>query len=414
MFAFIAREPILDQQKNVFAYELIFRDGKGGTFPEELGSQKAQYIAEHFHPLGLDDISGEKTSFINFSSDTLISRFPTTLNPDTVVVELADNPFNQAGLLEACQHIKQLGFKLAIDDPMMLSSKHEIFPLIDVLKVDVSKARFEQIEKNIPRFLDSEVRLVAEQVNTYDDFNTCNTLGFDLFQGYFFAQPEARIMRQLPASKLNLVDLMGESASSNFDLDRINSIIERDAALSYLLLKFINNPTINKRHKINSLRHALTYMGEVEIKKFIALLSLANLGDDKPLELIHMSLVRAKFFDLLSQARNVSTNPPIGFLVGLFSLLDALLDQTMPDVLKQLPLSDNVSDALLGKTDEFNCYVSLVRSFEGALWMNVIKQSKNLNIDQKQLHGMYNQAITWGNGVRSAISSYFPRAVARA
>lgn len=414
MFAFIAREPILDQKKNIFAYELIFRDGKGGAFPEELDNQKAQYIADHFHPLGMDDISGGKTSFINFSSDTIISRFPTTLNPDTVVVELADNPFNQSGLMEACQHIKQLGFKLAIDDPMMLSSAHEIIPLIDILKVDVSKARYELIEKNIPRFLDSKVRLVAEQVNTYDDFNTCNALGFDLFQGYFFAQPEARILRQLPASKLNLVDLIGESSKAYFDLERINRIIERDAALSYLLLKFINNPTINKRHKINSLRHALTYMGEVEIKKFIALLSIANLGDDKPLELIHMSLVRAKFFDLLSQARNLSTNPPIGFLVGLFSLLDALLDQAMPDVLKQLPLSDDVSDALLGKTDEFNCYVSLVRAFEGALWMNVIKQSKNLEIDQKQLHGMYNQAIAWGNGVRSAISSYFPRSVAKA
>ncbi|MEW9798854.1 EAL and HDOD domain-containing protein [Alteromonas sp. CYL-A6] len=413
MFAFIAREPILDKQKEVFAYELIFRDGKNGTYPEEMDPQKVKYIAEHFHPLGLDDICGEKTSFINFSSETLISRFPTSLNPETVVVELAENPLDQSGLMEACKHIKQLGFKLAIDDPMMISGQHDIFPLIDVVKVDVSQARYEIIQKNIPRFLDANVKLVAEKVNTQEDFKACDELGFDLFQGYFFAQPTARILKQLPASKLNLVDLIGESSSARFDIDRINQIIERDAALSYLLLKFINNPTINKRHKINSLRHALTYMGEVEIKKFIALLSLANLGDDKPLELIHMSLVRAKFFDLLSQARKMHTNPPIGFLVGLFSLLDALLDQDMTAILKQLPLSDDVSDALLGKSDEFNAYLSLARAFEGALWMNVIKQSKALNIDQKQLHGIYNQAIVWGNGVRSAISSYFPRSVAK-
>jgi len=413
MFAFIARQPILDREKDVFAYELLFRDGKGGTYPD-LDTEKARYIANRFHTLGLDDISGEKTSFINFSTDTLISRFPTTLNPETVVVELAENPFTQSGLVEACKHIKQLGFKLAIDDPMMLSGKHEIFPLIDIVKVDVSKGRYEQISKNIPRFLDSNIKLVAEQVDTHDDFSICRDLGFDLFQGYFFALPEARIQRQLPASKMNLVDLMGESSHADFDLNRINQIIERDAALSYLLLKFINNPLVNKRYKITSLKHALNYMGEVEIKKFIALLSLANLGDDKPIELIHMSLVRAKFFDLLSQERRINTDPPIGFLIGLFSLLDALLDQSMPDVLRQLPLTDDVNDALLGKSNEFNHYITLVRAFESALWLNVVKQSKELDIDQKLLHSLYNQAIIWGNGVRNTISAYFPRPVLRA
>ncbi|AEF05377.1 EAL and HDOD domain-containing protein [Alteromonas naphthalenivorans] len=409
MFAFIARQPILDKTKDVFAYELLFRDGKAGAYPEH-SPEKSQYISEHFHPLGLDDISGEKTSFINFSSETIISRFPTTLNPESVVVELADNPFAQTGLLEACQHIKRLGFRIAIDDPMMLSAKHEILPLVDIVKVDLSQIRFENIEKNIPRYLDANVELIAEQVDTQDQFATSMDLGFDFFQGYFFAQPEARILRQLPASKMNIVDLIGECSNDNFDIDKVSQIVERDAALSYLLLKFINNPLINKRHKITSLKHALNYMGEVEVKKFIALLSLTNLGDDKPLEIIHMSLVRAKFFDLLSAKRGLKANPPIGFLVGLFSLLDALLDQSIDDVLKQLPLSEEINDAILGKTAEFNSYMGLVRAFEGALWMNVIKQAKVLDIDQKQLHILYNQAIVWGNGVRSAISTHFPRA----
>ena len=412
MFAFIARQPILDREKDVFAYELLFRDGKGGAYPE-LEPEKARYIAQHFHPLGLDDISGDKKSFIHFNPDTLISRFPTSLDPDLVIVQLNEPMRPTTGLQEACTHIKALGFKIAIDDPMMKSGSHEIFPLIDIVKVDVTKTKYDLIERNIPRYLDANISLVAEQVNTHEDFDSCRSLGFDLFQGYFFSTPEVRIQRHLPASKMNLVDLMGESARSEFSISRINQIIERDAALSFLLLKFINNPTVNKRYKITSLKHALTYMGEVEIKKFIALLSLANLGDDKPLELIHMSLVRAKFFDLLSQQRGINTDPPIGFLVGLFSMLDALLDQDMPDVLKQLPLSDNVNDALLGKTEEFNSYVALTRAFEGALWMNIIKQAKVLDIDQKRLHALYNQAIQWGNGVRATISAYFPRPAVR-
>lgn len=411
MFAFIARQPILDSGKSVFAYELLFRDGKNGSYPIH-DEKKSKYIAEQFHPLGLDDICGEKSSFITFTSDTLISRFPTTLNPERVIVELADPTDNTVALFEACQHIKQMGFKLAIDDPMMVGTQHDIFPLIDIVKVDVSKTRFDTIEKQISRYHDANVKLVAEQVNTQDNFSVCVDLGFDLFQGYFFSQPEARILRELPASKMNVVDLMGESSNPNFDVKRISEIIERDATLSFLLLKFINNPTINKRHKITSLKHALNYMGEVEIKKFIALLSLTSLGDEKPLEIIHMSLVRAKFFDLLAERRGLKNNPPIAFLVGLFSLLEGLLDQSMTDIVKQLPLSNEVNDALLGKNIEMNNYMTLVRSLESALWLNVIKQAKILNIDQKQLHVLYNQAIVWGNGVRSAISSHYPRAIA--
>lgn len=408
MFAFVARQPILDREKDVFAYELVFRDGKGGAFPE-IDPQKVSYLTDHYNALGLDDICGEKLSFISFSAETLISRFPTSLNPESVVVELTENPFAQHGLLEACKHIKHLGFKLAVDDPMMLSSSHDIFPLIDILKVDVSQGQYEQIQRQIPRFLDAKINLVAEQVNTYHTFNTCRDLGFHFFQGYFFAQPEARIKRKLPASKLNLVDLIAESSQEEFNLDKVNQIVERDAAISYLLLRFINNPTVNKRHKITSLRHALNYMGEVEVKKFIALLSLANLNDEKPLELLHMSMVRARFFDLLATERGIKANPPIAFLIGLFSMLDALLDQEMIDVVAQLPLADEVYAALLGQSEEYGHYLTLVRAFEGALWLNVVRQSRSLNIDQKRLHALYNQAIVWGNNVRTSLSQHFPK-----
>jgi EAL and modified HD-GYP domain-containing signal transduction protein len=413
MFAFVARQPILDKEKDVYAYELVFRDGKDGTYPEN-NPRKTAYISEHFHALGLDDISGDKTSFIRFTPDALIKGLPGDLNPERVVIELNCNPTGDLGLTDACKHIKNMGFKLALGDPSVLNRKTEILPLVDIVKVDLQATRFEILEKQLPRLIDANVELVAEQINTYDDFANSKTLGFQFFQGYFFAQPEARLQRDLPANKLSLVDLMGESSSPDFNFARVNQIIERDAALSYLLLRFINNPLINKRYKISSLKHAINYMGEVEIKKFIALLSLATLSDEKPLELTHISLVRAKFFDLLASRRLININPPIGFLIGLFSLLDALLDQDMPDILNQLPLTEEVNNGLLGINEEFNAYFKLVRALESGIWLNVIKVAKQLGIDQKELHGLYNQAIVWGNGVRQTLSSYYPKRVVNA
>ena len=410
MFAFVARQPILDKERDVYAYELVFRDGKDGAYPES-DERKTAYIAEHFHALGLDDISGDKTSFIRFSPDKLIQGVPSDLDPNRVVIELNQNPIGESGVLDACEHLKNLGFKLALDDPNILSPKSEILSFVDIVKINLQSTRMDVLESQIPILRDANVELVAQQVNTYADFASSQSLGFHFFQGYFFAQPETRLQRDLPANKMTLVDLIGESSNADFNFERINQIIERDAALSYLLLRFINNPLIDKRYKINSLRHALTYMGEVEIKKFIALLSLATLSDEKPLELTHMSLVRAKFFDLLSVRRKMGNNPPIGFLIGLFSLLDALLDQDMPDILNQLPLAKEVNIGLLGENDEFNAYFTLARALESGLWLNVIKVAKQLGIDQKEIHGLYNQAIVWGNNVRQTLSSYYPKRV---
>ncbi|WP_026376481.1 EAL and HDOD domain-containing protein [Aestuariibacter salexigens] len=411
MFAFIARQPILDREKDVFAYELLFRDGKGGTYPKE-DPAKADLIAKHYHTLGLNDIACDKTSFINFSSDTLLERFPTSLDPETVVIEIDEDPSNNHTLISACRHIKDMGYKLALDDPGLLSGKSSLLPIIDVVKVDIVKSNYDIIEQNLPRFLDADVTLVAEHVDSQRDFSICRELGFNYFQGYFFAKPEnLKPVAPLPASKMTLVQLIGESSSSEFSIDKVNDIISRDAALSYMLLKFINNPTINKRYKINSLRHALTYMGEVEIKKFVALLALANLGDDKPMELLHMSLVRAHFCDLVAKEKGIGSNPPTGFLVGLFSLLDALLDQKMEQVLSQIPLVEEVSDALLGKKSELSMYLALVKAFESATWLNVIRLAEALNIDQKRLHSLFNEAIVWGNSVRQSISPHYPAAV---
>lgn len=409
MFAFIARQPVLDREKEVFAYELLFRDGKNNCFPDvERDEATTSLINKHYLTLGLDDISCNKKSFINFQPETLLQSFPPNLDPENVIVELYDGVFSHDSLLSVCKHVKSKGFKLAIEGHRLDPKWNEFLPLVDMVRVNTTQTDYDSVAKNVQRYKDTNVQLIAEKIETQQDFAIYKEMGFDYFQGYFFARPEAISQKNIPTSKLTLVELMGASSSASFDIDSINRVIEHDVGLSYMLLRFINNPTINKRYKITSLRHALNYMGEVEIKKFIALLALANLSDDKPSELIHLSLVRAKFCDLVGIEKKLGTNPPMGFLVGLFSLLDALLDQNMTALLEKLPLTEEVKVALSGGQNDLSMYLLLVKAFESGNWLKVIRIAKILEIDQKRLHSLFNEAIVWGNGVRKSISPHFP------
>ena len=409
MFAFVARQPILDRKKEVFAYELLFRDGKDNCFPSvERDEATTKLIAKNYKTLGLDDISCNKKSFINFQSETLIGGLPASLDPDSIVVELSAGHSDESDLLDMCKHVKGMGYKIALEDNSLTPNLNNFLPYVDLLKVNTNHDNLDFLNQNIVRFKNADVQLIANKIETQNSFNTFSSMGFDYFQGYFFAKPESISNKNLPTSKLTLVELMGASSSESFDFESINNVIEHDVGLSYMLLRFINNPTINKRYKITSLRHALNYMGEVEIKKFIALLALTNLSDGKPLELLHLSLVRGKFCDLVGTEKNIGSNPPTAFLVGLFSMLDALLDQDMEYLLEQVPLVDEVKEALCGGQNDLSMFLILVKAFESGNWLKVIRISKILEIDQKILHSLFNEAILWGNGVRRSISPHFP------
>lgn len=404
MFAYVARQAIFDSSREVYAYEVLFRDGKQDCFPDIRPDEAtSKLLAENQLTLGIEEISDAKPAFINFHEHTLLRQFPTFLDPQHVVIEIINSVPVTDRLVRACQEINDLGYKLAIDDYDFTDKWEALLPIVRVVKVDISKWSAAKVEGEIARFKGEGITLIAEHIETQEQFAQFADMGFDYFQGYFFARPELLRKKSIPATKLVLLDLMEASCAYEFDFDRINNIITRDVGLSYMLLRFINCPVINKRNKITSLRHALTYMGEVEVKKFIALLALANLADDKPRELVHMSLTRAKFCELLAMARRDADNPPKGFLVGLFSLLDAMLDQSMAELMEKVPLIDELKEALLGIENVLKDYLTLARALENANWSSVKKLSLRLELDQRMVHSFYNESIKWGRAMTNSV-----------
>ncbi|MFQ3236247.1 MAG: EAL and modified HD-GYP domain-containing signal transduction protein [Paraglaciecola sp.] len=404
MYSYLARQPIVDNTHTVFGYELLFRDSEDNCFPDiDPDVATSKLLIQSHLTTGVEDITNGKLAFINFHESTLKNHFSTTLNPKKVIIEIVETVELSTDLLEACRSIKEKGYKLALDDYDFTPKWDELLPYVHFIKVDITDHSVKYIAANIESLKASGVKLIAERIETKEDFDCFKAMGFHYFQGYYFAKPEMVKNKIISSSKMILLQLVTASSKAVFDFEEIKYIIEKDVALSYKLLRFINGPTINKRYNILSLQHALNYMGAIEVKKFIALLALANLSEDKPHELANMSLVRAKFCELLSQARDDSEDPPCGFLVGLLSLLDILLEQPMQDLMAKLPLNEELSAALCGQNNHLYEYIALIRAFEYGHWKNIAQASAELEISQDVLFSIYEQAIVWGGTMTQEI-----------
>ncbi|WP_018984802.1 EAL and HDOD domain-containing protein [Salinimonas chungwhensis] len=405
MFAYVARQPIFNTRNQLYAYELLFRDGEANRFPDISPDEATSRVISSTHlSLGLEAVIGHHLAFINFHQSTLIHHFPRSLDPAHTVVEILETVDINVELIEACRQLKKLGYQIALDDYDLDSKWDPFLTFVSIIKFDIRETPYEKIAALAPKLKARGIRLLAEKVETQAEFNQYSELGFDYFQGYYLAKPEVIRHKQFSANQLTMLELMNESASITFDLRKINRIIERDPALTFQLLRYINNPLINKRNKISSLHHALTYMGEAELRKFIALLALSNMSKDEPNELLVMSLVRAKFCEHLC-AITGHCDINAGFLVGLLSLLDALIKQPMEELVEKIPLDEDVQQALCKKPGWLRHCVQLIICFEQGQWNGVKRFAMKYRLNQSDLHECYSEALNWVNHIHTPLIS---------
>jgi EAL and modified HD-GYP domain-containing signal transduction protein len=396
----MARQPILDANKTLVGYELLFRDGVENSFPNiNPDEATSKLITEHHLLMGVEKITGGQQAFINFSADTLIHHFPTSIDAKSMVIEILETVPISSELLTACRELHRMGYRLALDDHDF-DAKWDIFlPYVSIIKVDVQQFNLLQISKYISRIRHHQVTLLAEKVETASEFEKLRQLGFQLFQGYFFARPEMLKHKKIASNKLNLLLLIAEASNLELNFEKLSSIVERDLGLSYKLLRFVNSASFARDKPIGSLKHAMIYMGEAELKKFIALLALANLSEDNGSELLKMSIVRARFCDQLAELNQDSINPPSAFLTGLFSLVDALLEQPLAPLLDDLPILPAIKQALLLQAGQLGQYLELARAFEQADWQLQQQLSQQVLRQPQDLSPIYLQAVTWAEGL---------------
>jgi c-di-GMP-related signal transduction protein len=398
MYFYAARQPILDRDKNLFAYELLFRDGLENVFPDIDGDEAtSRMIAGSQFNFGLDDFLGDKLGFINFTLDTLLKKFPSMLPKEQVVVEILETVQPGKRLLAECQALKEQGYIIALDDYIHQPVWRHFYPFIDIIKIDfrnTSNDTIQEVLKATAAF--PNIKLLAEKVETIEEFQLAMGMGFSYFQGYFFSKPEMLQSKALSPAQMTLAELLYETSKAEMDLAKITTIFERDVNLSYKLLRYSNSAVFKRRSEIETIKQALVVLGQLELKKFLSVLFTAQVSSEKPAELMRLAMTRAKFAEGVATMHR-KTDIAKAFLTGMMSLMDAILDEPMTSVMSKLPLSKDIKDALVENEGILAEYLGLVKCYEQAMWQAANVAIEKLGLDAKLLPDAYHEAVQWAN-----------------
>jgi len=396
--SFVARQTIVDINTEIVGYELLFRDGWRNAFPNVSSDQAtSQLIVDSLLDNSINKLVGHHKAFINFSERTLIESFPDALDKDKIVIEILETVKPQENVIEACQQLKEKGYTMALDDYDFNDQWRPYADLIDIIKIDISVCARDELARDLRTVRGYNATLLAERVENYDDFKFCKDLGFDLFQGYFFAKPEVIEHKKLSSSHATMLQLMAETAKSPMDFDKLNNIIARDVGISFKLLKFINSSALGISREITSLNQAVILLGEKELRKFVSLVAMAKLSDGKSTALMSLAVLRARFCEQLMEQTGNHSLASSAFLTGMLSLIEAVLDDSLDNIFAELPLDSSIKDSIRGNNGVQAAALDIVKALERCDWNAVECQSNALGISDEALAELYSDAVEWTN-----------------
>ncbi|MFN2343775.1 MAG: EAL and HDOD domain-containing protein, partial [Desulfonatronovibrio sp.] len=372
---FVARQPIFTREDQVQGYELLFRDGQMKSTANVVDPIQATLdVICYGFDLAASTMSRPKPVYINFPQELLIQRSALALPPKQCVVEILETVTPEPEVIEACQDLKDKGYTLALDDFYGQPGYEKLIDLADIVKVDILKMHPREIKKIVAHLSKKNITMLAEKIEHVKIYEFCKQMGFHLFQGFFFCSPKMMSGSKLNPNQSSRFLLFKELSQDNVEMKKISEIIQEDAALSYRLLRFINSAFFGFRSKVTSIKHAVNLLGIIQVSQWLTVALLSDFSTTAPAqEASRLAAQRGKFLELLS-ANHV--NPPFEphtmFMLGLFSLLDALLGRPLKEILEELPLQDDVKSALSNPESSFTPWMKLVKSMEKGYWDEVL------------------------------------------
>lgn len=406
----LARQPILTRDEKVVGYELLFRETEGEKRLNSTG-ETAPGMIDSLNVMGLDAVCDGRLAFIPCTHSMLLKEFFLLLPCDKVVIELqADVPADDA-TIGACQRLKHNSYSIAIDDFGPRDPREALVPYANYLKVDTRKFPAEENIALVATF-GKLCQMVAEKVETRLQMLTASTNGFSLFQGYFFRQPEKMRARHIPANQATHLQLLRAISSPEVDLAEVEELIKHDASLCYRLLRYLNSPLLGLTSPVQSVRHGMNLLGERELVRWIRMATTLVMGQEKCSDLVLTSLVRAHFCELI--APKIQHGKTDLFLLGMLSLMDAILELPMGVVVEGLALDSQTKEELLGakvgRDTPLTPIYRLMLAREAGEWEDITVLARKLGLSLPFVNRSYNDALTWA---RQMISGATPQATSK-
>ncbi len=349
----------------------------------------AQVLVNTFAEFGIDHIVGKQLAFVNFTRKFLLDEAGPPIPPDRVVVEILEDVLIDEALIDAVYRLRSDGFIIALDDFVYHDKWLPLLEIADIVKLDVLDLSLEETRRHLEHLKPFRAKLLAEKIETENEFEVFRDMGFDYFQGFFLAKPRVISGKKIPSNHLVALKLITALQKPDADYHEVENIICMDASLSFQILRHINSAFIALPSRVNSIHQAIVYLGLKETKRWATLIAMSSF-DERPAEILGTALVRAKTCELMAEAAGLD-NLEIYFTLGLFSVLDSLLQIPMEELLEKLPLEAELKLALLG---EHNC---LGRSLECAMSYenDAYSDLKFMSLSATDLQSVYLQAVSW-------------------
>ncbi len=395
----IARQPIYDSHLNVVAYELLYRDNHINQ--AVIGNHEiatSTVIVNAFVNIGFDTLVGDKKAFVNMPKGLLIGNEPFALPCENIVLEILEDVVVDKSVIAAAKKLVEKGYTIALDDFVFAEEWRPLVELASIIKIDLLAMDEQQLVSEVKFLKPFDVELLAEKVETKHEFELCQKLGFSYFQGYYFSRPQIVKGAKVPSSKLAVLRILSRIYDPDISFLELEEILSQDVALSYKLLRILNSAAFKNSKKIESLKQAITIMGLNNLRNWVSLLTFSGISN-KPAELFKASIVRAKMCELLALQTKQIEDSNIYFMVGLFSNIDALLDQPLDILTAKMPFSDEVNVALLKHSGAMGSVLDCVINYEQGNWNNI---SENF-CKASALRNIYFQALEWAVSIEKTM-----------
>ncbi len=395
MDVFVSRQPIFDRNGAVFGYQLVCREDADSVFSRP-GGNVAQTLEQSLAFMGLESLANGKRVFVNMTYDALVSGAVPAFKPEQAIVEIPENGHDDELLLAAAARLKDAGYELAL--PQNVDPAGPVLRLISYAKLDAALAKHPEVVQIVREMENAGIKVLGENVETHDDFGRCRRSGFSLLRGFFFTtrpDNDAEPAKDIPAFKAHYLAVMRQLQAPEIDIAAVEEIVRRELSLSYKALRYVNSAYYGLRTRIKSVRHALAMLGINEVRRLVSASVFTTLGHDKPRELVAQATVRARFCELLAKELGFQSRGDEFFTMGMWSLVDVILDRPMGHILREMPMASDIEAALLGEDNLPREVLECAIAYERGNWAELARKAASLRLTENAIPSRYAEAIDW-------------------